>query len=200
MRLKTITETINEAVVAVPDIPNTMSFWHGGNLDNYDDVIAQKNGRYEYGPGLYIINHYGTAQKYAKGSRKMYMITVELGQDINDATIDLETLNTFVDEYVVTAKRKSVKKDLAGYAKNGKVKAYLFNNMMVNEKAVKPSNTKAWREFLVSQGIDYELVRNPFGWGETMMVVYNMKKIKKVQQIKPGDKIEDYDMLMDKKD
>jgi len=194
------TPFVTEATVTKPDIPNTQSFWHGGNLDDYDDVIAQKNGKYEYGPGLYIINHYGTAQKYAKGSRKMYMVTVENGNDINDAKISLDALNEFVDEYVIGSKRKAVKAGLEKYAKDGQVKAYMFNNMMVNEKAVKPSNTGAWREFLVSQGIDYEIVSNPFGWGEKMMVLYNMKKIKKIQQISPKDKIEDYDMLMDKKE
>lgn len=199
MRLKTINEAINEAVVTVPDIPNTKSYWHGGNLDDYDDIIAQKNGKYEYGPGLYVIDHYGTAQKYAKGSRKMYMVTIENGTDINDSKISLDKLNEFVDTYVVGSKRKEVKKRLAEYAKNGEVKAYLFNNMMVNEKAVKPSNTSAWREFLVENGIDYEIVNSPFGWGEKMCVLYNMKKIKKIQQIGPKDTIEDYDMLMDKK-
>lgn len=199
LRLKTISESLNEAVITVPDIPNTKSYWHGGNLDDYDDIIAQKNGKYEYGPGLYVIDHYGTAQKYAKGSRKMYMVTIENGQDINDAKISLDKLNEFVDTYVIGSKRKEVKKRLAEYAKNGEVKAYLFNNMMVNEKAVKPSNTSAWREFLVENGIDYEIVNNPFGWGEKMCVLYNMKKIKKIQQIKPGDKIEDYDMLMESK-
>lgn len=28
----------------IPHIPGTMNFWHGGNLDYYDDTIAQKNG------------------------------------------------------------------------------------------------------------------------------------------------------------
>lgn len=200
MRLKTITESLNEAIVTMPDIPNTQTFWHGGNLDEYDDIIAQKGGRYEYGPGLYITDHYGTAKKYAKGSRKLYMITVENGQDINDAKISLDKLNEFVDSYVIGSKKKEIKKTLASYAKNGEVRAYLFNNMMVNEKAVKSTNTKAWREFLVDNGIDYEIVSNAFGWGERMMVLYNMKKIKKVQQISPKDKIEDYDMLMEAKD
>lgn len=192
-------EQIGEAVVTAPDIPNTKSYWHGGNLDNYDDIIAQKNGKYEYGPGLYVINHYDTAQKYSKGSRKMYMVTIEDGQDINDSKIKMDAINDFIDEYVIGSKRKEIKKRFEKYVSDGEVKAYIFNNMMVNEKAVKPSNTKAWREFLVSNGIDYELVHNPFGWGETMCVLYNMKKIKQVQQIGPKDTIEDYDMLMDKK-
>lgn len=59
-------------------------FWHGGNLENKGDVINHKSGRYEYGPGLYLITHYETALKYSKGSRKLYLISVEVGTDIND--------------------------------------------------------------------------------------------------------------------
>ena len=37
---------LNDNEITPPNIPNTMNFWHGGNLENYDDIIAQKNGRY----------------------------------------------------------------------------------------------------------------------------------------------------------
>ena len=63
---------------------NTMTFWHGGNLDDYNQgAINQKAGRYEYGPGLYLITKYSEAIKYAKGSRKLYKVTVEKGNNIS---------------------------------------------------------------------------------------------------------------------
>jgi hypothetical protein len=85
--IKSSTEYLKESnnnIIIPPNIPNTLNFWHGGNLDEFDDIISQKNGRYEYGAGFYITTHYGTAEKYAKGKRKLYLITVEEGLDIKN--------------------------------------------------------------------------------------------------------------------
>ena len=81
-------EMLIENIVTPPSIPNTRNFWHGGNLSEYSDIIAQKNGRYEFGSGLYLTTQYDVAKKYAKGSRKLYIVTVELGTDIHDSVID----------------------------------------------------------------------------------------------------------------
>lgn len=171
-----------------------MSFYHGGNLDNYDDVIAQKNGRYEYGPGLYMITHYDTALKYSKGSRKLYLVTVERGVDIQDAFLDMNSVLDFVKSYIIGSKRKEILERLQKHIQDGKVKAHVFNNVVLNGKAIKSTNTRFLRGFYVNNGIDYEMVFNPFGWGEDMMVLYNMKKIVNVIQIKPGDTVSTYDL------
>lgn len=179
----------NGGLLDIPNLPNTMNFWHGGNLDDYDDIIAQKSGRYEYGAGLYLTTHYDTAYKYSKGSRKLYLITVEKGVDINDAVLDYEPVKSFIQKYAVSSKRKEVFSRLERFNKDGKVKAYVFNNILINEKAIKPINTQELRKFLVSNGIDYEIVDNPYGWHEKMMVLYNMTKIVKTVIVKPSDKL-----------
>ena len=84
------------------------------------------------------------------------------------------------------------------YVVDNKVKAHIFNNIILNEKAIKPSNTKFLRAFYVENGIDYEMVDNAFGWGEKMMVLYNMKKIVNTIVVKSTDKIEIYDLLKNK--
>lgn len=178
---------VNEVIP--PIIPNTMNFWHGGNLDDYSDIIAQKNGRYEYGPGLYAITSYEVAKKYAKGNRKLYILTIEKGQDISDALIPEDSVKKFISSYVVSAKRKEVWERVQKFTENGMVKAYNFNVIVLNEKAIKPSNTQHLRSFYVDNGIDYEMVDNAFGWGERMVVLYNMKKIVNTIQVKSGDKI-----------
>lgn len=178
-----------ESVINPPNIPDTINFWHGGNLDNYNDIIAQKNGRYEYGPGLYLTTHYETARKYAKGNRKMYLITVKKGVDINDALIDTNIILEFIKTYVIKSKRREIIERLSKFDKDGKVKAYIFNNIILNENGVKPSDTKYLREFFVSNNIDYEIVSNPFGWGEDMMVLYNMKKIVNIIVVKSTDEV-----------
>ncbi len=195
--LKSNFEFINDSkqnVIIPPDIPNTLNFWHGGNLDEYDDVIAQKNGRYEYGAGLYLTTHHETATKYAKGSRKLYLVTVEKGTDIKDATLKISDILIFVKSYVLGSKKLEILKRIEKYIKEGIVKSYIFNVIILNEKAIKSSNTRYLREFYIENGIDYEIVDNPFGWGEDMMVLYNMKKIKNIIQINPSDKILDYDL------
>lgn len=182
-------DCLMESVITPPNIPDTINFWHGGNLDNYNDVIAQKNGRYEYGPGLYLTTHYETARKYAKGNRKMYLITVKKGVDINNALIDTNIALDFIKTYVIKSKRREIIERLSKFEKDGKIKAYIFNNIILNEKGIKPSYTKYLREFLVSNNIDYEIVHNPFGWGEDMMVLYNMKKIVNIIVVKSTDEV-----------
>jgi hypothetical protein len=185
---------LNENKIEIPNIPNTMNFWHGGNLDDYTDIIAQKNGRYEFGPGLYITTNYDTAVKYSKGKRKLYIITVEKGVDITDAFLDLDVIMNFINDYVISSKKKEIKHRIQKYVIDGRMKAFIFNNIILNESAVKASNIKQLRQLYVDNNIDYEIVNNAFGWGEDMMVLYNMKKIVNVIQIKPSDQIDKYDL------
>lgn len=189
-----IQNIIRKIILEYTEDNNSMEFWHGGNLDQYNDIIAQKNGRYEYGPGLYLTTQYETAKKYAKGSRKLYKITVSQGSDINNSFLDFDDVTDFIKLYVISSKRKEIYSRLLKYITDNKIKAYIVNNIFLNENAIKPSNTKYLREFYINNGIDYEIVDNPFGWGEKMMVLYNMKKIKNVQIIRPNDNINNYDL------
>ena len=196
---------LEENTIIPPTIPNSMNFWHGGNLDDYDDIIAQKNGRYEFGTGLYLTTSYEVASKYHKGNRKLYLVTVALGKEIHDATLDLEKAKQFINTYVLGSMRKLTWERLQRFNSNLKVpmegntiKAYVFNNIIINNKAIKSSNTKFLRAFYVENGIDYEMVDNAFGWGEKMMVLYNMKKIVNTIVVKSTDKIEVYDLLKNK--
>lgn len=184
---------LNENLVTPPEMPNTRNFWHGGNLSEYSDVIAQKNGRYEFGAGLYLTTKYEIAKKYAKGSRRLYIVTVENGNDIQDSFIDYNLAIQFVSKYCIANKRKEILGYLNNYNKDGKIKAYLLNNMLINHKAIKPSNTKVLRQFWVDNNVDYEIINNAFGFGEDMMVLYNMKKIVGTTVFGPKDRMDNYD-------
>ncbi len=184
-----------ESIIKPSDDPDVMSFWHGGNLENsYSDSISHKKGRWEYGPGLYLTTHHGTAQKYSKGSRKLYIIDVEKGKDANKADIAYDKILEFVNDYIVKSKRKEVINRLNKYNKEDKVSAYIFINIIVNEDAIKATNTNELRNFLVKNGVDYMTVSNAFGWGELMLVLFNMKKIVKKQIVNPKDEIEEFDL------
>jgi hypothetical protein len=193
-RLKKLAGLLTEDVDNDISFENNMQFWHGGNLNNYDENIAQKNGRYEYGAGLYLTTHYDTALKYSKGSRKLYLITVDKGNDINNSFLNLDDIKEFVLNNVIKNKQKEILERLEKYNQENKIKAFIFNNIILNEKALKPKNTINLREFLINNNIDYEIVDNPFGWGEKMMVLYNMKKIKDIKQITSKDEITKYDL------
>ena len=171
---------------------NSMVFWHGGNLDQFDDVIAQKNGRYEFGPGLYATTHFDTARKYSKGSRKFYRLTIDRGTELHSVKIPAQQVIGFIRTYVIKAKQKDILDRLSKYG--AEIPAYAFLNNIINEKAIKPSSSGELRKFLIGCGVDYELVQNAFGWHETMIVLFNMKKILKVEQITSKDKIEVFDL------
>lgn len=185
-------ERIEEELIAKSNIPNTMSFYHGGNLDRYDDSLSHKKGRYQYGAGLYLTTHYETALKYAKGNRRMYLITVAVGNDINKSLIPVSKAIEFTKYYVIASKRKEVLYYIDKYNIDNNIKAYIFNNLLLNHDAIKPSNTKNLREFWINNNIDYEIVNNAFGWGDEMMILYNINKIVDSKVIKPTDKIKDY--------
>jgi len=185
-------ENLIENMVSPPSIPNTRNFWHGGDLSEYSDVIAQKNGRYEFGPGLYLTTQYDVAKKYAKGSRKLYIVTVALGNDIHDSFLETPKVIEFVKKYAIKAKRKEILYYIEKYNADGKIKGYLFNNLVLNHKAIKPSNTPMLRNFLVENSIDYEIINNAFGFGEDMMVLYNMKKIVQTTVFGPKDRLNNW--------
>lgn len=189
-----MSEVKEKAIFKIPQIPGTTNFWHGGNLDSYDDVIAQKNGRYEYGPGLYLTTQFEVAEKYAKGSRKMYLVTVADGVDIRNAVLSEQAVQGFIKTFVVGSKRKEIWERFQKYRVDGGFKAYVFNNIILNEKAIKSTNTVNLRQFYVENGIDYDMVDNAFGWGEKMMVLFNMKKIVSTKILKPGEVPEKYNL------
>lgn len=194
LKLINIVGSLNEETIEPPNIPNSMNFWHGGNLNEYNDVIAQKNGRYEYGPGLYLITKYDIAKKYSKGSRKLYLVTVQNGNDINDMFLDENSVATFIKHNVIGHMTKEVKERVSHHMKDGRIKAFIFNNIILNSKAIRPSKTQNLRQFFIDNNIDYEIVENAFGFGEKMMVLYDMKKIINIKQIKPMDEIINYDL------
>lgn len=181
--------------------PNLMNFFHGGDLEDIKYDIQQNVSRQKYGSGLYLITNYDVAKKYAKGSRKFYIVSVEKGVDIADVDLDFNDVT-----HNLLSRMRGVKAKVSGgvrsysvnidpkHIKNGKIPAFIMNNYMINNNLLTPQNSQVWRDYLVNQGIDYEIVDNAFGYHETMMVLYNPNKIKQVKRIMPNDKLPTYDL------
>jgi hypothetical protein len=191
---QTLKEKLIESIIDPPNIPGTINFWHGGNLDNYDDIIVQRNGRYEFGPGLYLTQNYSVAKKYAKGNRKLYLITIETGNDISDMLLDIDKVIEFVKNHVLSKLQKEILELIYSYNQNNKIRAYIFNNIILNHKAIKASKIHNLRLFYINNNIDYELLNNTLGFNQKMMILYNMKKIVNIIKIKPNDKISVFDL------
>lgn len=193
--MRTFKKFVIEAIIAPSKEPNTMSLWHGGNIqDTYRETIDHKKGRWEYGPGLYLTTHYGTAVKYAKGSRKLWLVTITKGGDANDVFIPEEKVLTFVNTFVIKSKRKDIVASLDKFKKPAGVPAYIFINSIINNDAIKSIDTGLMREFLVDCGVDYYIVDNAFGWHERMIVLFNMKKLQSKEVVLPKDTIETFDL------
>lgn len=183
-----------EAIIRSSDAPDTLTFWHGGDLDARESHVTHRSGRSEYGPGLYLTTSYGTAKSYAKGTRKLYLVVVQKGNDMADANLPEQMVHEFIMQNVVTSKRKVVMEQLKKWGRDGAISADIFNNIMVNENAVRTSNMHTLRQFYIDQGIDYAITSNIGGDGGKMMVLFNMKKIIDVTRVMPGDTIGTFDL------
>lgn len=172
----------------------TLTLWHGGNLEFDQDSISHKGGRWEHGPGLYLTTHYDTARKYSKGSRKLYRIVIRKGMNITDVNIPMTEVLEFVDTYFIKSRKKDIVARIEKHVKDAKINADTFLNITFNEQAIKNTDTDKLRRFLVTQGVDYSIVDNAFGWHERMIVLFNMKNIVSKNIVKPKEKIETFDL------
>lgn len=100
----------------------------------------------------------------------------------------------FINTYIIGRKRKDIIMRMQKYFVEDKIKAYYVDNIILNEKAISSTNTPYLRQFYINNNIHYNIVNNAFGWGEKMMVLYDMTKIVKTQKINPKDKISVFDL------
>jgi len=173
---------------------STLTLWHGGNLEYGQENVSHKGGRWEHGPGLYLTTHYDTARKYSKGSRKLYRVVVKKGTNIQDVNLPVSAVMDFAENYFIKSKRKEVVSRIEKRINNNTINADTFLNIVFNEQAIKNTDTDKLRIFLVKNGVDYSIVDNAFGWGERMIVLFNMKNIVSKTIVKPKDKIEVFDL------
>jgi len=170
-----------------------ITLWHGGrDLEfNYRDPKPSSKGRWEHGPGLYLTTHYETARDYAKGGGKTYKVDFELGINIQNVMIPLEQALLFIYDNATKKKQKTIIEDIHENMKRmnliDKVEANVFLNLLFNYDAIVGSKTLKLNRFLVENGVDYGVVNRFKGRDETVFVIYNLDKIKKVKPISAKD-------------
>lgn len=181
---------------------NIINLWHGGrdlHLSYHKPKVCAK-GRWEHGPGLYLTTHYETARKYAKGGGTTYKVELELGNHIKNIDIHIDNVLYFVKKNVIKSKQKDIIDDLHNNMKRSQTMAFInaevIVNLCVNYEALKGEQTVELNRFLVENNVDYGTENNFGGRGETVCVVYNLDKIKKVKAIKSQDVLlTDYELI-----
>ncbi len=166
-----------------------ITLWHGGrNLEhNYKNIQASPKGRWEHGPGLYLTTHYETARKYAKGGGKTYKVTLELGTHIKDIVIPIDSVLDFISNSVTKSKQKEILEDIHNNMKRMNMTTHLhaetLMNLCINYEGLKGEKTISLNKLLVQHGADYGTVDRFSGRDETVFVVFNLEKIKQVNNI-----------------
>lgn len=183
--------------------------WHGGrDLEyNYREFKESRKKRWEYGPGLYLTDHYDTASKYAKGGGKTYLVEFEVKNFINNRDLSVDDVFSFIKSYVVKSKARDIMDDIDSHIKrllarqsevgNGGlvgsrygadvVNAEIFLNLMINYDAVIGKNTKKLNEFLVNSGVDCLYSSRFGGRDETILCLFNNKNIKKISVVSASE-------------
>lgn len=174
--------------------------WHGGrNLEsNYKESLPAK-GLWEHGPGLYLTTSYERAVKYAKGGGKTYMVSVEDGKFAKDVQISSNNVFEFITDYVIGKKKlvvaKAVHENMKRMSNSDSICAETFLNIMINEEAITKSKSHLLNDFLVENKVDFNLVKNYGGANETVLVILNRDKIKKVAPISAKNvSLDDFDL------
>jgi hypothetical protein len=172
---------------------NVIQLWHGGRNLEYSTKEFQgaNKNRWEHGPGLYLTTHYDTARDYAKGGGKTYLIDVPEGSFIHEVNIPVELANEFVSRHIIGKKQKELLQLMYEnmHRKNNSthINAENFLNLIFNLNAIQTPKTRELNQFLVEQGVDYGWVNNFKGRNETVLVIYNFAKIKKITSVMAKD-------------
>lgn len=181
---------------------DTYQLYHGGSgLEySYKDTMSHSGGRWEHGPGLYLTNYWETANKYSKGSRKLYLVTIKKGIEDKDVRIPIEKIKEFVNDVVIKSKRKEVLSACDRVMlrmKNDDIHGDTLINIIINEDAISNTNTSKFQDFLIDCGIDCHIERSFGGRDEIVVVVINPKIIIKVEVIKNSDIPNNYAFELD---
>ena len=179
---------------------DTITLYHGGRGLEYGghrEIVPNAKGRWEHGPGLYLTTSYTRARDYAKGGRKVYKVVIKRGKNLRGSTIPYQEVQQFVKQYITASKRKSFIEELkiimTRYHLTDKVPADVFVNLIINDNLMQSSKTPILNKFLVDNGIDYSIVTNYGGSGETVVALFNRELIISASPF-GKEKITDYDI------
>jgi len=172
----------------------TKFMYHGGRpWHGRAEITATPNGRYEYGPGLYLTNSYDKARKHAAGGGIVQR--VYLAPDIrwmnHDICASLDEMKAFLDDQYRMRNKPKILDDLIRASERYGKDAIPVNTLVclcVNHGALSGEHGPALARWLVSKGVDAERVTPSFhGHNEEYVIVYNPDIILKLEKAERAD-------------
>ena len=183
-------------------------YFHGGvlppvwDLHRYPTKDRYDKSKTDAGYGLYVVDHWETARRYQKGNRRFYVVGVEMdsGKDISDVYIDLNDCFKFVLDQFKKGAVNEFWDRFMNLSKDGKtIRAEYFDNIIVEHERVTGSIGKELICFLVNNGVGYRKVFNRFGYGENMLVIYDVRCIRSIQALRGADMVYSIDEYVNKR-
>jgi hypothetical protein len=144
-----------------------------------------------HGSGLYLTTSTDTAGRYAKGGGQVLRFEVQPLVFADEVRIPLETVVAFVKSLPRLKNKQAIVDDLRRYAARvGKdmMPAYVVENLMQNNDALKGAFGPALAAFFVEQGVDASLVTKG---NEDWVVLYNLDKIESYRKATPAELLRD---------
>lgn len=186
---------VNKVIKEAEEVKDKKNlFFHGGNLDkmDYQEIIAPKTGRFEYGIGLYLTTSREVAEKYSKGSRKLYLVELENNiVDLNSVKVNINDINNNLKVFLSKPDYQKLQKPLLSTVERTQkeeINLGTLNIIMLNYRILKPKYAADIVKYFISKGADAYVDDNTFGWGEKTVVLFNFQKIKNIQKIDKNDK------------
>lgn len=183
-------------------------YFHGGllppvwDLHRYPTKDRYDKSKTDAGYGLYVVDHWETARMYQKGNRRFYVVGVEMdsGKDISDVYLDMDLCFRFVMNQFNLNVANELWDRFMNLSKDGKtIRAEYFDNIIVQYEKTTGRVGKELICFLVNNGVGYRKVFNRFGYGENMLVIYDVRCIRSIQALKGKDMVYSIDDYVSKK-
>lgn len=174
------------------DRPLAFEMWHGGRKWQWGpEIMPNKKGQAERGPGIYCTNNYMTANKYAKGGGQVRKLRIEPRALLEDIAIPLADAIGFVKANLIRRTHADIIERLEDCSAKIKLDAYtlkgdaphvplqVLNNLCVNSDQSYGERGLALNKFLVSHGADasFDYASGREVWG----VIFNPECIKSHQ-------------------
>lgn len=165
----------------------SLRLYHGGSglTGQLLEIKPSRSGRAELGVGLYLSNSVERASKYAKGSRRLYEVEVDLSQaqDLRNTYLPTQTVTDWVKKHVARAKQQPILRDISDHNVSGYVSLNVLNNLMVNFETLTPKNSLALNKLLIEGHADYVLDRFGGMANEQVLVVINPAIVKRIEPL-----------------
>lgn len=190
------------------DRPLSFSMWHGGRKwQGEPEIMPNKKGQAERGPGIYCTNSYETAYKHGKGGGQVRRLMIEPKELLEDIAIPLADAIQFVKLNLMRKSQNDIIHRLQDCSDRIKSDAYtlkgaaphvpltVLNNLCINSDQAHGERGLTLNRFLVEHGADasFDYAMGQEVWG----VIFNPKCITSHRVVRAAEVDWSADVLQD---